>query len=111
MPKEQPRDQRTTSALVFPTFAPWPAPDLAALDTPAPRKHIQDVGAGWQLMSVHGSWSESFSMLDRKWRAHTKLFRANAINELAGLMGSIGEQITLAWIAEQDEQRWPKTRH
>lgn len=101
---------RATSALVFP-LAPWPAPNLAALDTPAPRRYIQDVGTRWQLMSTQGSWSETASMLGRKWRQHTSQFRANAINELAGLMGSVGEQITLAWIAEQDVQRWLKARH
>jgi hypothetical protein len=102
--------ERVTSALVFPTLSAWPAPDAQVLRTRAPRRFIQDVGVRWQLMSARGSWSETASMASGGWRQHSREFRADAINELAGLMGSVGEQITLAWAAEQDVQRWLRSR-
>ncbi|MFF3166821.1 hypothetical protein [Streptomyces sp. NPDC003273] len=95
-----------TSALSLPSFAP----PRTAKDEQVPtdkRGDIQDVAMRWQSHSAGGAmagWA-SLELLQRSGRTgYGPLL--NRVVEIHGLAGSIGEQVSLAWAAEQDAQRF-----
>ncbi|MFJ6385888.1 hypothetical protein ACIQI7_38530 [Kitasatospora sp. NPDC092039] len=95
-----------TSALSLSTFSPR-NPD-GSLPEPADRREgIVRVAGSWQKRSARGDMVGFVSLASL--RGSTAAERADAVNrvvELHGLMGSIGEQLVLAYAAEQDAQRW-----
>ncbi len=87
--------------MVLQTFTPRRS---AQVRTQAARINIQKTAISWQFMAVYGSSMEIASTVHR--RSLGLPLYPNAINELCGLMGSVGEQLGLARTAEQDVQRW-----
>ncbi|MEU5144695.1 hypothetical protein [Streptomyces sp. NPDC021139] len=98
--------QQWISALSFGSFSP----PMTAEGKPAstdPRKDVEDIAMRWQSHSGKGSAAGMSSMaLLRKAGVTGYGPLINRVVEVHGLAGSIGEQLTLAWAAEQDAQRW-----
>jgi hypothetical protein len=100
--------EQWTSALIFSSFT---LPDTRD-GTPAStdrRRAVEDMAMRWQSHSSYGMLAGLGS--------ETALVGAGAFNssgrelinravEIHGIAGSIGEQLTLAWAAEQDAQRY-----
>lgn len=117
-------DPETTSAILLPSLAP----DLAE-DTPVSiraahgRDGVWQEAQRWQMMSGHASEAESAAAMAgvplMSWKVREsdgtetvvpmegkdRPREPNRVLEIHGLMGSIGEQLMLAWAAEQDVQR------
>jgi hypothetical protein len=87
------------------------------------RIHTQNESAHWQQLSQHGADAESHAMpsvIRRTHRLDNRLIEVakrarrlpppNRLLEIHGLAGAIGEQLGLAWTAEQDVQRFVETR-
>lgn len=96
--------QEWHSALLFSSLAPPPTTTGAPAHTDVHRE-VQDIAMHWQGRSSQDS---VFSSLNRLQQARVPGYGPllNRIAEIHGLAGSIGEQLTLAWAAEQDAQRW-----
>ncbi|MER5570365.1 hypothetical protein ABT083_29825 [Streptomyces goshikiensis] len=99
--------EQWTSALSFSSFSVPLRPD----GTPAatdPRRSIEDIAMRWQSHSSHGAtagWASDAAL--RKAAAPARYGAlVNRVVEIHGVAGSIGEQLTLAWAAEQDAQRF-----
>ncbi|MEU9272144.1 hypothetical protein AB0E04_43090 [Streptomyces sp. NPDC048251] len=94
------------SAMSFSSFA---AP-LTAKGEPAAtdkRGDIEDIAMRWQSHSSRGAAAgmASLDLLQQSGRiGYGPLL--NRVVEIHGLAGSIGEQLSLAWAAEQDAQRF-----
>jgi hypothetical protein len=90
------------SAMLIASLAP-----VATLDalppTRARRENVQNAAVEWQLVGARGSFSEMLSVTGGKWAPP---FKHDWVNRICGLMGSAGEQLAMAWTAEQDAQRW-----
>lgn len=114
----------TTSAIMLPSLAPDLAEDTPVSIRPAQeRAHVWHEAQRWQLMSGVASSAESASAMAGvpgiSWtvreadgtetvvpmRGKDRPREANRLLEIHGLLGSIGEQLMLAWAAEQDVQR------
>ncbi|QWF80992.1 hypothetical protein [Amycolatopsis sp. CA-230715] len=95
-----------TSSFIFPTLA-WQSPSEPVLKTNQPRMAIRATAMSWQNMSTDGAMSELISA--DNFTGPPQDFKLNHVNEILGLMGSTGEQLALAWTAEQDVQRWLQT--
>jgi hypothetical protein len=93
--------------MAIPTFA-WNATKDTMLSTNNPRLRIRDLAMHWQEMAGDGALSELASM--DGFAGPPDQLKLNYVNEITGLMGSAGEQLALAWTAEQDVQRWSQTR-
>jgi len=93
----------TISAVTLRTLA-WNANSTTLRATRARRSRVENAGIQWQLMSTSGDLSEMTTSSNYYGPAGT--LKLNRVNEIAGLMGSAGEQLCLAWTAEQDAQRW-----
>lgn len=109
-----------TVALLLPTFS-WTFTDSAALDLVPPQAHRGPASEAleWQQVSAIGAaaeleavpcpfrrsitWNGIVRVIEP--RAGTPPREANRLLEIHGLMGAIGEQLGLAWTAEQDVQR------
>jgi hypothetical protein len=94
-----------TSAMLPPSLF-W-MPEGKKLPKPAhPRRRLGDEALRWQGFSQRGSlaeiaaWQSSWGSKGRYKAAR----EANRLSEIHGLMGAIGEQLALAWAAEQDTQ-------
>ncbi|WP_371476354.1 hypothetical protein [Kitasatospora sp. NBC_00315] len=98
--------EQWTSALSFSTFSPL-NPDGSLPEPTDPREDVAEVARAWQQRSARGS-QVGFSSFDglRAAGAADPVDAVNRVVELHGLMGSIGEQLALAYAAEQDAQRW-----
>ncbi|XUZ27021.1 hypothetical protein ACQVDT_19580 [Streptomyces sp. RMIT01] len=98
--------EQWTSALSFSSFA---APRRAD-GTPAasdPRHDVEETALHWQSHSSRGGaagWASLNSLEAAGVQGRGILI--NRVVEIHGLSGSIGEQLTLAWAAEQDAQRF-----
>jgi hypothetical protein len=86
------------------------------------RALVQDEAASWQQLSQYGADAEHHatpSLLRRNYRLNGKLAEVperrrrvpppNRLLEIHGLAGAIGEQLGLAWTAEQGVQRFRST--
>lgn len=81
------------------------------------RRRVSTEAMAWQTISQSGSRAAIFASLASAKKTpkggRNKHFRRpvdpNRIEELCGLMGAIGEQLGLAWTAEQDLQRIRRT--
>ena len=91
------------TGLSLPSFA-WSTDKTIFSVTRAPRQRVLKTAMDWQQHSFSGSWSESISATSYPGKPGT--WKPGRVNELAGLMGSAGEQLCLAWTADQDAQRW-----
>ncbi|MFB7950102.1 hypothetical protein ACFC6L_34935 [Kitasatospora phosalacinea] len=98
--------EQWTSAMSFPSFSPH-NPDGSLPDVADRREHIVEVAIAWQEHSARGGriGFRSFDKL-RAAGSTDAVESVNRVVELHGLMGSIGEQLSLAYAAEQDAQRW-----
>lgn len=99
----KPPDAGIITGLSLPTFA-WNANKIVFPAARVPRQRVVKIALDWQQISFNGSWSESMSATSYPGQAGT--WKPGRVNELAGLMGSAGEQLCLAWTADQDAQRW-----
>lgn len=109
-----------TVALLLPTLS-WASTDSAPVDLVPPQAHrgpaseallwqqVSAIGTAAELEAVPGPWRRSIT-----WngvlhviepRTGTPPRTPNRLLEIHGLMGAIGEQLGLAWTAEQDAQR------
>ncbi|KOG51000.1 hypothetical protein ADK76_37910 [Streptomyces griseoflavus] len=71
------------------------------------RGDIEDVAMRWQSHSSRGATAAMASVVLLKRSGQTGCGTLiNRVVEIHGLAGSIGEQLTLAWAAEQDAQRF-----
>jgi hypothetical protein len=106
-----------TSALLAISLS-WDGPSTLAVTPKKPRKYVQRESFAWQQLSQHASDAEilaqpfrtlnRFTLNGREISLPTRPGRPappNRLPELHGLAGAIGEQIGLAWTAEQDVQR------
>jgi hypothetical protein len=109
-----------TVALLLPTFS-WTFTDSAPVDLVPPQAHqgpaseamewqqVSAIGAAAELEAVPGpfrrsiTWNGIVHVIEP--RIGTPPREANRLLEIHGLMGAIGEQLGLAWTAEQDAQR------
>lgn len=82
----------------------WNANSTELRATRVRRSRVEDAGVQWQLMSTSGDLSEMAT--SSNYYGPAEALKLNRVNEIAGLMGSAGEQLSLAWTAEQDAQRW-----
>ncbi|MFE7194355.1 hypothetical protein [Kitasatospora sp. NPDC057541] len=98
--------EQWTSAMSFPSFSPH-NPDGSFPEVADRREHIVEVAMAWQGHSARGGMA-GFRSFDRLHAAGSAdaVESVNRVVELHGLMGSIGEQLSLAYAAEQDAQRW-----
>ncbi|WP_446458964.1 hypothetical protein [Streptomyces rochei] len=98
--------QQWISALSFGSFSP----PMTAEGKPAPtdpRKDVEEIAMRWQSHSGKGSAAGMSSVALLREAGVTGYGPLiNRVVEVHGLAGSIGEQLTLAWAAEQDAQRW-----
>ncbi|MGW3240470.1 hypothetical protein [Streptomyces olivaceus] len=98
--------QQWISALSFGSFSP-PVTAEGKPEPTNPRKDIEDIAMRWQSHSGKGSAAGISSLaLLREVGVTGYGPLINRVVEIHGLAGSIGEQLTLAWAAEQDAQRW-----
>jgi hypothetical protein len=97
--------EQWTSALSFSSFAaPRRADGTPATD---PRREVEATAMHWQSHSSRGGaagWASLHSLEAAGVQGRGILI--NRVVEIHGLAGSIGEQLTLAWAAEQDAQRF-----
>jgi hypothetical protein len=96
-----------TSSMALSTLA-WNATKENMISTDHSRMRIRKVGMTWQEVASEGTASELLSA--GSFAGSPDQLKVNHVNEITGLMGSAGEQITLAWTAEQDVQRWNQTK-
>ncbi|WP_329501510.1 hypothetical protein [Kitasatospora herbaricolor] len=100
------------SGMAFSTFSPERSESGVPVELD-PREAIRDVAVEWQGRSAHGGTvgNLSFQSLHEAGRrdAAGVALAVNRVVEVHGLMGSIGEQLALAWAAELDAQRWRAT--
>ncbi|MET8703334.1 hypothetical protein ABZW10_31415 [Kitasatospora sp. NPDC004723] len=98
--------EQRTSAMSFASFSPH-NPDGSLPEVADRREHIVGVAMAWQGHSARGGMA-GFRYIDRLHAvgAGDVVESVNRVVELHGLMGSIGEQLSLAYAAEQDAQRW-----
>jgi hypothetical protein len=100
--------EQWTSALSFSSFAAPNRPDGTPAGTDR-RREVEDIAMRWQSHSSYG--------LIAGLGSDASLVKAGAFNsdgrqminrvvEIHGVAGSIGEQLTLAWAAEQEVQRF-----
>ena len=109
-----------TSALIASSLS-WDNSSIAALRPRTARALVEQESIAWQQMSQDGSAAEEYAMpttLNRRHIVNASHPRAkrprriappNRLLELHGLAGAIGEQLGLAWTAEQDVQRFIAT--
>lgn len=121
---EEGDELETPSAILLPSLAPDLAEDVPVPIRPtAEYSHVWKEAQRWQMMSSVASRAESASAMAGVrgicWTVHEsdgtdtvvsmqgkdRPREANRVLEIHGLMGSIGEQLMLAWAAEQDVQR------
>lgn len=109
-----------TVALLLPTLS-WASTDLAPADLLPPQAHhrpareallwqqVSAIGAAAELEAIPGpfrrsiTWNGVVHVIEP--RTGTPPREPNRLLEIHGLMGAIGEQLGLAWTAEQDAQR------
>jgi hypothetical protein len=108
--------RRHTSALLAPSLS-WDKSSILAVTPKKSREYVQRESLAWQQLSQHASEAEDWALPSRILRrivvngkeiSLPKPRRQpppNRLLELLGLAGAIGEQIGLAWTAEQDVQR------
>jgi hypothetical protein len=113
---------RYTSAVLASSFG-WDNESIAACPAAEERADIADEALEWQHLSHEGAYAESqaYPMPMRRliqWKGRTQIIEPrqgtpprepNRLLEIHGLMGAIGEQVGLAWTAEQDVQRLCQT--
>ncbi|MFC8015662.1 hypothetical protein [Streptomyces cinereoruber] len=99
--------EQWTSALSFSSFSVPLRPDGTPATTD-PRRSIEDLAMRWQSHSGRGATAGWASDAALRKAAVPGPYGAlvNRVVEIHGLAGSIGEQLTLAWAAEQDAQRF-----
>jgi hypothetical protein len=110
-----------TSALIAPSLS-WDNSSIQALTPPKARAYVEQESLAWQQMSQHGSAAEDHAIPSHARRQHIvngrvtvvpkrprRIPAPNRLLELHGLAGAIGEQLGLAWTAEQDVQRFIAT--
>jgi len=111
-----------TSAILAASLS-WNDAAIAALHPRRQRVYVQQESMAWQQLSQNGADAESFAM-PSPWRRTfelngtsiavpkrgKRLPPSNRLLEIHGLAGAIGEQLGLAWTAEQDVQRFVATR-
>ncbi|MFI6827607.1 hypothetical protein ACIBG5_10940 [Kribbella sp. NPDC050241] len=112
-----------TSAVLAASFS-WNNDAIAACPPAEDHEDVAQEALEWQQLSHEGAQAESYAYpvpIRRRvtWRGLTHVIEPrqgtpprepNRILELHGLMGAIGEQVGLAWTAEQDVQRLSQTR-
>ena len=90
--------------LLFATFAPpGTAPPVADSAPEAGQTSLR-----WQQVASQAGWNTfatTVGMIDGQYQRNGD--KINRLNEICGLIGSIGEQVGLAWAALQDANRWP----
>ena len=109
--------RRHTSALLASSLS-WDKSSILALTPAKSREYVQRESLAWQQLSQYASDAEMWaqpSRLSSRLVVNGKEFvlpkrtrrqpPPNRLLELHGLAGAIGEQIGLAWTAEQDVQR------
>jgi hypothetical protein len=110
-----------TSALIASSLS-WDNSSIAALRPRTARARVEQESFAWQQMSQDGSAAEEYAMPTALNRRHIvngrvtlvpkrprRIAPPNRLLELHGLAGAIGEQLGLAWTAEQDVQRFIAT--
>jgi hypothetical protein len=110
-----------TSALIAGSLS-WDNSSIEALAPRRARAYVEQESLVWQQMSQYGSAAEDYAIPSHARRQHIVNGRAtlvpqrprripapNRLLELHGLAGAIGEQLGLAWTAEQDVQRFIAT--
>lgn len=106
-----------TSAILAMTLN-WDHQGATAVRPLKVRKYIGREALAWQQLSQHGADAEGYAFPSPWRRQHVvngkarqvprrgrRLPEGNRLLELHGLAGGIGEQLGLAWTAEQDVQR------
>jgi len=115
--------EKYTSAAVAVSFG-WNNDAIAACPPAEDHEQVAQEALEWQQFSHEGAQAESYAYpwpMRRRitWKGVTHIIEPrqgipprepNRILELHGLMGAIGEQLGLAWTAEQDVQRLSQTR-
>lgn len=102
---KKPSEVEIITGLVLPSFALKPDEKILAAPQ-APRRRVVKVALDWQQMGFNGSSVEARSAMYYPGKPGT--WKPGRVNELTGLMASAGEQLCLAWTAEQDAQRWER---
>ena len=98
-PNDQQQDQ--VVAMVLRTFSFAPPSGHIGTATNA-RKSVQETATDWQRLGAHATWFELLG---------TNLgVGRDRLHELVGCAAATGEQLGLAWTAEQDTQRWVDAR-
>jgi len=111
-----------TSAILAASLS-WDDAATAALLPSKRRVIVQNESMAWQNLSQLGADAEGYTMPSpwrRTYRQNGKTIEVprrgkripppNRLLEIHGLAGAIGEQLGLAWTAEQDVQRFVATR-
>lgn len=103
--------ERHTSAIIARSLT-WADEDL--LRTAHERRLVANESMRWQQISQHGAQAEMWAFpgpfnRGRNRRKYRPPREPNRLVELHGLMGAIGEQLGLAYAAEQDVQRLRST--
>ena len=110
-----------TSALIASSLG-WDNSSIAALRPRKVSARVEQESFAWQQMSQDGSAAEDYAIPSHARRRHIvngrvtlvpkrprRIAPRNRLLELHGLAGAIGEQLGLAWTAEQDVQRFIAT--
>jgi hypothetical protein len=113
-------DEQRTVAILLPTLTwSWNAEENVGLIPAQDRRSIGMESMRWQQLSAEAAHAELHAYPSpmrhvRTWngikhviepRSGTAPREQNRILEIHGLMGAIGEQLAMAWTAEQDAQR------
>jgi hypothetical protein len=110
-----------TSALIAGSLS-WDNSSIEALTPRKARAYVAQESLAWQQMSQDGAAAEDYAIPSHVRRQHIvngrvtlvpkrprRIPAPNRLLELHGLAGAIGEQLGLAWTAEQDVQRFIAT--
>lgn len=111
-----------TSAILAASLS-WDDATIAVLVPSRQRRYVQNEAMAWQQLSQEGADAEGYTMpspIRRTYKQNRKTIEVpkrgkripspNRLLEIHGLAGAIGEQLGLAWTAEQDVQRFVATR-